>query len=139
MNEDPTHIKTNAEIAIEFQEQVEKSLAPTQNDVIRHTIFYGDPGAEQAFKDLDDSGKQVFLAMMNPDHPMHKVFGKGQFLEVLKLYHALYQFRASLDWAKEQHYVQGYGAQRISPISTTTVNIGHDGKGFAEEKVINYE
>lgn len=75
----------------------------------RTTVFYGDPGAEEAFKKIDKAAAEVLSSLTDPSSPLHKTLSKTDLPRVIERLLKHYEFRAQLDWSKEQYYEVGSG------------------------------
>jgi hypothetical protein len=76
---------------------------PTQ--LTRTRIFYGDPSAEKLTKKMDAFSSQFMNAIGNSEAEMWKVVPKSDIKDILSRLLDHLEFRARLDWAKEQRYV----------------------------------
>lgn len=97
----------------------------------RARIFYGDPSAEKMFQKLDEFADKLLQACFEPDSSILKSIGPERLAKLIERYIEHAEFRARLDWAKEQYYEAGNGTG-TAPTSNVYVNL-------AEHKVPQFE
>lgn len=91
----------------------------------RTKVFWGDEGAEALFKTINTQSAAIADAMSNPNSPVHKCINKQDLPKLWDRILKHYEFRAQLDWAKEQYYEVGSGTP--SPINNLFLGV-HGGE-----------
>jgi len=115
------------------------SLEPKTTPTLRRAVFYGDPGADKVVQKLDKVASDITDALYDPNHVFHKTIPKHEFVKVFCRVIEHMEFRAKLDWAKEQYYEIGSGSNNNNMINQTVVNVSGSDRGFAEEKVVEFK
>ncbi len=71
---------------------------------MRANVFWGDPDGNKAFKHIDEVRQKLFDSLFDPTSPVHKNLSKEQLCRLIDRLITHYEFRANLDWSKEQFY-----------------------------------
>lgn len=119
MNKDHNDPDINAEVS--HTTTVLDTLPKNSKKSPRLQAFYGDPGAQEGFNQIDKFAMDLFAATIDPNHIMLKTIGKLEIVKMIDRYMTHVEFRARMDWARERHYELGSG---VSQGPTLNMNFG---------------
>lgn len=127
---DPS-IEVQQESEIMHVPDLDKSVFKTN----RTRVFYGDPGADELTKHFENFCIDFLDSFNDEESEMLKILPKSNLVEVLALVKDHIEFRAKLDWAKEQRY------EFIDQHNDRTANIliGNPDVSFFKEELAKFQ